>query len=360
MVSLGVSPFMGLLRDVLFDTLGGLALKTIGGALALVGLGVFVAAIMRIRDRRAPRYAALVAVVILILIQTFVLGSGHAKVDLVEKVHIFQYGALSVLLYWALLAPSRIIGPSTLLLPLLWATLVGVGEESVQGFFRFRVADIRDVKLNGIAAFCGLFLALALWPPDGWRTRPGERRRVLRWCAVLVLAVGIFFQTVHLGYLIKDEEIGQFRSWFSLEQLEELQAERAVAWAAEPPDGRAWHRKDYYLWEAASHANHRNASQDAELWTFAYQANRILERYYGPFLDIPSFRGAGGPHRYGPDAVRELESKATPDPSAYLSPVHGKSLWIWPKGLFMAVVLSVSAALWVASLARRGPEIRPE
>ncbi|MEO1368300.1 MAG: VanZ family protein [Acidobacteriota bacterium] len=359
MVSLVVSPFMGLLRDVLFDTLGGAAIKTIGGGLALAGLAIFGAVVMRIKDRRAPRYGALAAVVALLLVQTFVLGSGYATVDLVEKVHIFQYGALSALLYWALLAPSRTIGPSVLLLPLIWATLVGVGEESVQGFFRFRVADIRDVVLNGIAAFCGLFLALALWPPEGWREEPGERRSMLRWGAALVLAVGLFFQTIHLGYLIEDEEIGQFRSWFSPEELETLAADRAVAWAEEPLDERAWQRKDYYLREAASHANHRNASYDAELWTFAYQANRILERYYAPFLDLPHFRGAGR-HRYGPEVSRELESKATPNPSTYLSPVHGESLWVWPKGLFMAALLSTSAALWAASLRCRRPEARSE
>ncbi|MEM1176910.1 MAG: VanZ family protein [Acidobacteriota bacterium] len=353
LVSLGVSPFMGLLRDVLFSALGGSALKVLGGALALLGLAVMIATVLSIRDRRAPRYGLLAAVAVLLLIQTFVLGSGHAKVDLVEKVHIFQYGALAVLLYWALLPANRIVGPAILGLPLLWATLVGVGEESVQGFFRFRVADIRDVALNSIAACCGVFLALALWPPDGWVPSSGERRRLLRWAAVLVLAVGVFFHTVHVGYLIHDEDIGHFRSWFSQSELESLAEERAVAWAEEPPDGRAWHRKDYYLWEAASYANHRNASYNAGHWTLAWQANRILERYYGPFLDLPRFRNAGK-HRYGPEVWRQLEGKATPDPATYLSPVHGDSLYTWPRGLFLAMVVSLAGGLGAASI-RSGP-----
>ena len=348
-VTVATAPFMGLVRDWLFDLAGASAVKLLAGALGLIAVAVLVTAIARIRENRPPRYAALVGVAGLLILQTVALGTGSAKVDVVEKIHILQYGALAFLLYRALLPRDRVAEITTLVLPIIWAGLAGVADESAQGFFRFRVADIRDVWLNLLAAACGLLLALALVPPKGWRsgsTAPGDRslKTTLRWLAVLVLVIGAFFDTVHLGHMVDDDEIGRFRSWFSQQELLALSEDRAARWPESPPGDRAWNRKDFYLWEAARHANHRNASYKAGHWTLAWQANRILERYYGPFLDLPEYRGAGR-HRYLPATHEKLRNKATPDPRTYLSDVQKGVVFVWPRGLFIAAVLSLAAFL---------------
>ncbi len=364
------APFMGLIRDLLFDRFEAAAVRYL--ALALLGLAAaaFLYAVSRIRRHRLLRYATLALAAGLLWLQETVLSAGisdsglAARVNVAEKIHLVEYGFLAFLLYHAFLAsPSgeRASGPATFLLPLLWLTAAGVLEEGMQWLVEIRLGEIRDVFLNLYAGVCGLIFSLALDPPASfaWHLGVRDRRRLAGAAAVAVLALGLFFGFAHLGYEHFDPEIGRFRSWHSLEQLRQAAADRAERWQRDPPTELSpWHREDFYLTEAGWHANHRNERYRAGDLYLAAQANRILEKYYAPFLDLESFRGSGK-HRYPPEVSRDLEDRAPRyPPERYRSPVLEDRVYPWPsKRLFFAALIPAVIAIWLLPRAfgRRRP-----
>jgi hypothetical protein len=346
------APFVSHLRDAFFATFPRAGVRFLEGAFAAAVAGFFVYAVARIRDRRWLRYGALAVVAVLLWVQTVGLATDLADVNAVEKVHVVEYGALAFLLYRAFLRRREGGGDPSVVLPAFFAvTVAGAADEAVQWVAPLRTGEIRDVALNAAAGATGLLLALSLRPPASWTWRLDERRRrrVARGAALTALALGLFFHVAHLGYEIADPEIGRFRARFTAAALGALAAARRRAWAAAPPTGlETWGVEDYFLTEAAWHANHRNASYRAGLFTEAWLANRVLEKYYDPFLDLESFRGSGR-HRYPPAVRRELDAKkGGHDPRSYLSPVLAGRIRPWPKPLFLSVLGILTAALWTA------------
>lgn len=342
------SPFIGRVRDFLFAQFPHSAVRGLAVALAALAAGLFLFAVLRIRRRRGLRYAGLVLLVVLLWLQTAGFRTGLPTVDVVEKIHIIEYGLLAYLLYRAFRPAADL---TVFLLPLVWVAFAGTLEEWVQWLVPARVGDVRDVLLNASAGSCGLLFGLCLEPPAGlrWRLAAGQWRTVTRSAALVVVAAGLFFCCAHLGYEIEDPEIGRFRSWHTAAELRELAIRRSRQWAVDPPTGvEIWDTEDYYLTEAAWHANHRNGSYGLGDFYRAWQANRILEKYYDPFLDLESFRGSGK-HRYPPNVRRELAAKAPRyDPKSYLSPVLRERIYPWPsKPVFLVVVLTLAAVLVV-------------
>lgn len=340
------APIMGEIRNALFDQLGERAVRSLAIGLIAIAAAVFLYAVTQIRDRRPARYAGLVAVAGLLWIQTVGFSRDIPQVDVAEKIHILQYGLLAYLLYRAF-SPAGAL--STLLLTLVWVTIAGTFEEAVQWFVQSRLGEIRDVGLNVFAGVCGWLLAMVLHPPERWSRRLERPRLVWRSLALMVLVLGLFVNVAHLGYEIQDEEIGRFRSWFSRDELLEVSRQRAVEWAQDPPaDLDPWAPEDYFMTEASWHVNHRNASYESGLDVLAWQANRILEKYYDPFLELHSFR-TGDPHRYTPERRAELERRVhgKVDTEAYLSPVLVERIYPWPsKPLFFTVLIPIVLLLW--------------
>ncbi len=163
LANLALAPFLGLLRDWLFDTFPGAAVKVVALILGGLGAGALLVALARIREGRVWRYALLAVVVGLVLLQTLVLKRGNLRVDVVEKVHFVQYGLLAYLVYRGLCkgrfgdraAPADF---SLFLLPVLWGGIAGVLEEWVQWLVPVRTGEVLDVLLNAYAALCGLSL----------------------------------------------------------------------------------------------------------------------------------------------------------------------------------------------------------
>lgn len=331
-----VAPFMGGLRDALFEAVPN-AVELLGGFLGALGLALVAWVAWRVA-RQPPRLRRrgallLAGVLALLYVQVQGFSIGIPSSDVVEKVHIFEYGLLAFLLYRAQL--SRVEGVrggkadlATVLVPVLGAALVGLGDESVQGYFSVRVGDVRDVVLDVLAGITGLLFALAVEPPARWARTPPARRRAAGILLVAAVAgFALFVGRFHLGHEIHDPEIGRFVSWFDAEELERLQADRARRWGADPPtELRPLAPEDYYLTEAARHAQHRNERLKAGDENAATQANRILERYYAPFLELDSFRGSGR-HGWPEEMRRRLEAKYPPAPEIYVSPVLQDRLW---------------------------------
>lgn len=359
------APAIGHVRDYIFETFPQGSVPFLAGGFMVAAAAFFVYALVRIRHHRWLRYGALAAVLALLWLQTAGLSTGFAKVDAAEKIHVLEYGALAFLLYRALLGRQAGAGdPSLPALTFLGATLAGTADEWVQFLAPLRVGEIRDVAMNATAGLSGLLFALALVPPArwSWRLDAARRRHVARAAAGVVLALGLFFYEAHLGYEVSDPEIGRFRSWYTAAELGELSAERRLEWQKHPPTGlETWGVEDFYLYEAAWHAGHRNSSFESGNFTLAWLANRVLEKYYGPFLDLESFRGSG-PNRYSPERRRELEKKkGSHDPRTYLSPVQADRIYPWSKPLWLTLLGVLVLALWTSPrLLPEPPKLRQE
>ncbi len=348
------APFMGLIRDALFDRFGGSTVRYLTLTLLVLAAAVFLYGVSRIRERRLLRYAGLGLAAGLIALQEVVLGVDvgdaglAARINVVEKIHIIEYGLLAYLLYRAFKPAGDL---SMLLLPLLWVAVAGVVEESMQWLVETRLGEIRDVFLNVYAGLCGLIFSLAMDPPERfkWRLGAAGRRRAGDAAGLAVLALGIFFSFAHLGYEHSDPQIGRFLSWHSMDELRAAAADRAERWRADPPTELSpWRREDYFLTEAAKHVSHRNGRYSAGDFYKAAQANRILETYYDPFLDLESFRGSGK-HRYPPEIRAELEAKAPRhDPRRYRSRVLENRVHTWPpKRPFLVALICVVLVIWL-------------
>src|SRR5262249_14199034 len=199
----------------------------------------------------------------------------------------------------------------------------------------------------------GLLLSLAIAPPDTFT--PGFARgswwRVCLLSAAAVLTLGAFMQVVHLGYVVRDDEIGRVRSKYTADELLALSAERAVAWRPTPPPMtlHRFSREDQYLAEALWHVRARNDAWATDV-TRAWCENRLLEKYFSPVLDVRSY--------LTPDLVRwpdaqrsDAEARATIVPGAAFTSHADPAnfVLIWPRRLFWAVVSGLSLGLIMAS-----------
>lgn len=358
---LAVAPFMGLVRDALFRRFGDAVVTGLLVAMGAVGAAVFVAFLVALRGAAWWRWAGLGLAALGVWLQIAGLSTGLPRVDAVEKIHIVEYGLLSILLYRAVRRaepgsgePSARRGPGILLLPWLGVVLVGTLDELVQWYFQLRVGEFRDVLLNVAAGTNGLLAAVCAWPPERVRILATRREsgRILLATALVCLVLGVFVDRAHLGHEIHDPEVGRFFSFHSPDELRAAAAERARRWAVDPPTGLlAWEAEDLFLSEAARHVQHRNQRLGAGDFTMAWQANRILERWYDPFLDLESFLGSGR-HRWWPNDRRSIETQAfegaaPPAPAAYRSPVLEQRVWLlshaqlW--GLVVPLVLVLAA-----------------
>ncbi|MDI9630817.1 MAG: VanZ family protein, partial [Acidobacteriota bacterium] len=158
---LAVAPFLGILRDLLIARLPRAFAPVLLAGFALAAGGALLLAALRIRERRAARYAALALAVALAAALLGLFRTGLAEVDAVERIHVLAYGLLAFLFARAF-APRRDL--SAYLLAFLATALCGILDEWVQWLVPTRVGDIRDVGLNAGAAVPGLLVAWAAAP----------------------------------------------------------------------------------------------------------------------------------------------------------------------------------------------------
>lgn len=345
------APFIGQLRSGLRAAVGA-NFATVVAGLVLGAAGVAtVFALTRIRDRRLHRYGALAAALLIATTYAVAARTGNPEVDAVEAFHFIEYGLITALFYRAWL---RAGDGSLLLMPILAGLVVGTLEEWLQWFIPVRVGEVRDVMLNSFAIGCGLLFSLGLDPPDRltWALSPQSRPRVAVLSAVAVLVFGAFFHSVHLGYEIQDAEAGVFRSRYAASELAALGDERSRRWGVNPP--LTWSRlsrEDQYFSEGVAHVQRRNEYwQDGNVLASRHE-NRILETYYAPVLDTPSYLSAAG-HRWPASQRADAESRSGPGFMIYVSDAIDYPIVIWPKWAYWSVVGTL--AVLALRGARRG------
>jgi hypothetical protein len=186
-------------------------------------------------------------------------------------------------------------------------------------------------------------------PPAGLRSGLG-RRSLVHLCgvgALLATLLAGFLSCVHVGYEIADPDVGTFRSIYTAAELEALARDRAARWAADPPIARPARlsREDQYMSEGLLHAQERNRQWEAGHLTAAWFENRILERYFAPVLDTPSYISRTGLR--WPAAQRvDAERRASMDPRVFRSAAQGEfPIFTWPKPLFFGVSAVIVSGL---------------
>ena len=266
--------FPGHVRTII----GGSVVAMIGGAIAI--------AVSRIREHRAVRYVALVAALTVGAVFARGMSTGNADTDVVESFHFVEYGLLTLLFYRA----WRPLGDlSVLVLPVLAGVLVGTLDEWLQWFVPARVGELHDVVLDAWRVRVRAALQHRAQPAGALRARAAVRGSAMRIgsaAVVVTVAAALFFQTVHLGYDVREPGIGVFRSRYSRGQLESAAKERTARWRGQPPPpaGRL-SREDQYVSEALWHVRHRNEAMAGGDVLTAWRENRILETFYAPVLE---------------------------------------------------------------------------
>jgi hypothetical protein len=177
------------------------------------------------------------------------------------------------------------------------------------------------------------------------------------WTAAALALMALFAFTVHVGYEVRDPEIGTFRSRYGAAGLAQLSAARSRAWLAQPPplEIPRISREDQYMTEGVEHVRERNTLWDEGRQAEAWLENRILEKYYAPVVDTPSYHSKTG-HRWPDEQRRNAQAAfavaAAVNPGAtYVSDSNPAPIYTWPKGLFWACVLAL-AGVQFALLAR--------
>lgn len=342
------SPFMGQLQSFLRRSLStqNYVLLFGVGVLAAVGAAI-IAGFMRIRERRLQRLALLGVALLAGGGYMWLNGTPYPEVNAVERVHFVEYGLIGFLFYrvW-----RHDDDPSIVLLPLFAGFIVGTLDEFVQWFIPVRVGEAHDVFLNLVSIACGVLFALALLPPASFsaRWRAGSVRRVAIAAACAWIVFALFVGAVHLGVAIDEPGIGQFRSHYTPPQLNALQAERAARWKSDPPlTLHRLSREDQYLDEGLWHVRRRNLADPAEAW----RENLILEKYFVPVLDTPTYASPHG-NRWTPAQRADLEVRAGSVPLRFVSTAEPYPIVVWPKAMYWTVVGAV--ALLLVALAVTG------
>jgi hypothetical protein len=342
------APFMGQIRSALQAALPSGMYRAVVGAivvgavLAAVGVGL-----VRIRERRALRYGAILLSLAIGVAYARMTATGNANVDLVERVHFVEYGLLALLFFRAWRDRGDL---SMIVAPLLACTIVAFVDEWFQWFLPARVGEIRDIALNAIAVGCGLLFALGLDLPQRMQARMSREtaRSLAVLSAVTVLTGAVFVDIIHMGHEITWEQ-STLRSRFTEGQLDALSAERARRWSQDgaPLTLQRLSREDQYLAEGLWHVQHRNEAAGAGDAQVAWRENLILERFFAPVLEWPSY-AAPTASRWPPEQRENVAAAESLDARPYASQAAPFPILTWHRGVFWAIASLAAAGLGVA------------
>jgi VanZ family protein len=348
------APFVGEIRSQIRAAFPGQFGLIINGVVAAALLGAVGWALASIRSRRLLRFGAIAL--------AFAAGAAYASatdspdpaVRAVEHFHFVEFGLLTFLYYRAW---RERLDLSALALPVLAAFTVGIADEALQWFIPARVGELRDVWLNGAAIGCGLLFGIGFEPPEPFRTgwRPGSLRATANGLATTVVSLAAFVHLVHLAVEIHDPAFGAFGSRYTAAQLAALGAGRAERWKADPPLTRPprLSREDQYMTEGLQHVQARNAAWSSGDAFTAWRENLILEKWFAPVLDTPSYVDAKG-HRWSPEhrAAAEAMARGT-EGRGFVSGAFPYPLFYWSGFRLWAVAVVLAGLLVIAGLGLR-------
>jgi VanZ family protein len=345
------APYVGVVRSQIRSAFPGQFGLIVNGAVAAALLAALAWALARIRAHRLLRYGAIALAFAAGAAYSYATDSPDPAVRAVEHFHFVEFGLITFLFYRAW---RDRLDFSALLLPALAAFVAGIADEAMQWFVPARVGELRDVWLNGVAIACGLLFGAGFDPPApfkaGWR--PGSLTMAANALAVTVVALAAFIHLVHLGVEIRDAAFGAFGSRYTAAQLASLGADRAGAWKTAPPTTRPprHSREDQYMTEGLQHVQARNTAWDAGDAFTAWRENLILEKWFAPVLDTPSYVSAAG-HRWSPGHRADAEARVKGTESrGFVSRAYPYPLYYWPGFRLWAGALALAGLLVIAGM----------
>jgi len=343
-VIVAASPFAGAVQQALRAAFPDQFRLMLYGGLVLVAGGALTSAAVGLRHGPPWRWAAFAGGVLGVAIDAWLVASGNPDVDAVERVHFLEYGLLAWLCY-------RVWRPRDNGLAPAWAmvagTATGIADEFVQWAIPSRVGEIHDVLIDAVAVACGLCIAVAVDPPSrlGLPMERAAIRPFARAACVVILAGAAFFQVVHLGRQVYQPDIGMFWSRFSPRALEALSSDRAARWRAQPPvSTRPVAIEDQYLSEGMWHVQARNLAATADDPFTAWRENRILEVFFAPVLDTPSYLSPV-PSRWPREQRDATASRVAGDPGIYISRAAPIPIYTWSPIVYWSIVAAAVAAI---------------
>ena len=353
------APLIGDLRNALLLAAPRYYVLVISAGVIAGAIAVLVACFRAIRADRVRRMGILAVAVVLALVSFAALRSGNANVDAVEAFHFVEYGVLALLFFPFGQAGARW---EAYLRAGLATMAVGIADEWFQWFVPGRAGEWHDVLFDFVATVCGLLLCLAL-DTRGRSRRSSDRpqrsaTRLGLAAAAVVLFLGAFLATLHLGHEIRDPEIGTFRSRFSEARLQALGDARRREWGSGPSPVRGrYDREDQYEAEALWHVRRRNFGMDedrngdpAEL-DIAWRENEILERYFTAVLETG--------HRLAPEQVADVDARRAHGTAPFVSDAEALPIYAWAPVGFWAIVGGLAAiAVGAGALLDRSRRMR--
>ena len=330
------APFMGQIRATLRSAFPGQFAAVVAGAVGVAVVAALAVALMRVRDRRAVRYGAILGAVGAAAVYSVTTASGMPEVDAVERVHFLEYGLISLLFYgaWSDAADVSIVA-----LPITAGVIVGTLEEWFQWFIPNRVGEARDVLLNLVAIACGLAFSIGVDTPRAfsWRLRPGSAAAIGWWSGAAALVFALFLDSVHLGHEIRAAGVAPFRSRYTSEGLVSEARDRTARWERSPPRTLIrLSREDQYMDEGLWHIRRRNESWEADDFAAAFGENAILEAFFAPVLDTPSY-AAPGISRWPAEQRHAAAHRRPAGAPEYVSDAEPYPLFLWPRPMFWLV-----------------------
>ncbi len=237
---------------------------------------------------------------------------------------------------------------STLAAPVLAAIVVATLDEWLQWFVPARVGEMRDVVLDTVAIGCGLLFALGIDPPAGvsLRLSPGTSRSAALLPMATLVICALFFDVVHLGREVRVVPATTFLSRFTEAGLDAASRDRALEWDREGPpiELRRLSREDQYLSEGIWHVQRRNEAAGAGDALTAWRENLILERFFGPVLDLPSY-AAPAPSRWPPSQRAELEALAAGAAPTFKSQAEPYPLYTWDRRAYWSAIGAIGLVI---------------
>ena len=362
-VLVAAGPSIGELRSWMRTAFPGWFGLVVNG-LALVSLSAAIAvALTRVRERRMVRFGLIAAAFAIAATSSVAMSSSSAAQNAVERFHFFQYGLGTWLWYRVLRAgPEPVADYATLAVPVLSALVVGAADEGLQWFVPERVGEYRDIFLNGTAILAGLLWSVGLDPPVPFVTHVSARSKASIAIAASAAATAIvtFVQVAHMGNLVRDEQAGvSFLSRYCAGDLLTLAADRTERWARQPPlQLHRYAREDQYLAEGLWHIRARNDAwgHDAET---AWRENLILERYFAPVLDTPSY--AAPVSRWPPEQRRDASGRRDAPPSAaFVSRANPLAIHTFSRSVLWAPLFAGLFVVFMQLRFEPGPKLRPK
>jgi len=348
------APAIGSARSALRAAFPGTFSRLIEGALAVAAVAAVGVALARIRARRALRFGALAAALAMAWAYSAATGSADPAIRAVERVHFVEFGIIA----WLFLRVWRDRpDASAIVAPALAALIAGIGDEAFQWFLPARVGELADVALNAVAIACGLLAGAAITPPanPGGRWTGASSRLVSRLLALAILALAGFVHLVHLGHRLDLPGAATFETRYTAAELDAAARARADAWRHDPPLVRPprFSREDQYMTEGLQHVQARNEAWGRGDALGAWRENRILERFFAPVLDTPSYVSRAG-HRWSVDQRTDAERRAgSRAAEPFTSHAFPYPIWTWSPLAVWAIALALAAALLAAG-ARAG------